>query len=81
MYILAICKHFYFKQGCNFTYLFCFNIDLMPPKFLNMDEGIVAYKVVGVFFSINKTDFLMQLIFVYLLLFSQFLHAKRYKLI
>ena len=51
----------------------------MSPKFLNMDEGIVAYKVVV--FRINKVDFLIQLILVYFLTFSQFLLAKSHKLI
>ena len=46
LYILAICKHFCLKQGCNFTYLFCLIVDLMSFKFLNMDQGIVAYKMV-----------------------------------
>ena len=48
-----------------YIYLFCFIVDLMSPKFLNMDEGVVAYKLVV--FRINKTDFLMQLILVYFL--------------
>ena len=45
----------------------------MSPKFLNIDEGIVAYKVV---FRINKTDFLMQLILVYVLTFSSIPSCK-----
>ena len=43
-----------------------------------MHQETVAYKVVV--FRINKTDFLMQLILVYFLTFSQFLLAKSYKL-
>ena len=73
LYILTICKHFCFKQGCNVTYLFCFIVYLMSPKFLNMDEVIVAYKVVV--FRINKTDFLMQLIPVYFFLNSFLLNS------
>ena len=48
-------------------YLFCFIVDLMSPYFLNMDEGIVANKVVV--FRMNKTDFLVQLILIYFLNF------------
>ena len=47
LYIRTICKHFCFKQGCNFTYLFCLIVDLMSPKFLNMHQRTVAYKVFG----------------------------------
>ena len=48
--------HFCFKQGCIFTYLFCFIVDWMSPEFLNMGKEIVAYKVVV--FKINEKDFL-----------------------
>ena len=72
LYILTICKHCCFKQGCNFTDLFRFITDLLSPKFLYMDEGIVEYKVVV--FRIDKRDFIF-------LLFPQFLLAKSYKLI
>ena len=52
----------------------------MSPKFFNMYQETVAYKVVD--FRINKTDFLMQLILLNVLsLFSIFLLAKSYKLI
>ena len=67
LYILNICKHFCFKQGCNFTHLFCLIEDLMSNKLLNMHQGTFAYKVVV--YRINKTDFLMQLILVYFLTF------------
>ena len=65
------------KQGCNFIYQFCFIVNLMCPKLINL--RILAYKVVV--FRINKTDFLMQLIIDIFLLFSQFLLAKSSKLI
>ena len=51
----------------------------MSPKFLNMDQGSFAYKMVV--FRINNTDIFMQLILVYFPTFSRFLLAKSYKLI
>ena len=37
--------HCCFQQGCKFTYLVSLIVDLMSPKFLNMHQGTVAYKV------------------------------------
>ena len=44
LHILTIYKHFCFKQRCNFTYLFCLFVDLMSPKFLNMERKLLDTK-------------------------------------
>ena len=52
------------KTRCNFIFLFCFIVDMVSPKLLNLDQVIVAYKVIV--FKIKRTYFFMQLIPAYL---------------
>ena len=43
LYILAILKHLCLKQG---NFFFYFIVDMISPKLLNLDQVIVAYKVI-----------------------------------